>query len=87
MYCEKSDRFVPSCSLSASTDSWVANGPSTARPTFPGKMLDTAKTIMLSRISVISARPMRLTRKRATESASLERAAAGCDRRPLLRRS
>ena len=66
MYCEKSDRFVPSCSLSASTDSWVANGPRTARPTFPGKMLDTAKTIMLSRTSVISARPMRLTRKRAT---------------------
>ena len=68
MYCETSDRLVPSCSFSASTDSWVANGPSTARPTFPGKMLDTAKTIMLSRISVISARPMRLTRKRATES-------------------
>ena len=35
-----SDRFVPSCSLSASTDSWVANGPSTARPTLPGRMLD-----------------------------------------------
>ena len=33
----RSGRFVPSCSLSASTDSWVANGPSTARPTLPGQ--------------------------------------------------
>ena len=66
VYWTKSGRFVPSCSLSASTDSWVANGPSTARPTLPGRMVEIAKTITLRRKSVISARPMRLRRKRVT---------------------
>jgi hypothetical protein len=59
-------RFVPSCSFNASTDSWVANGPSTERPTSPGRMFETAKTTTLSRKSVISASARRLRTKRIT---------------------
>ncbi len=61
-----SGRFVPSCSFNASTDSWVAKGPRTERPTSPGRMFDTANTTTLSKNNVISASPRRLRTKRIT---------------------
>ena len=57
---ETTGRSVPASRLNSATASSLASRPSTARPTSPGRSCAVANTIMLSRRSVISARPRRL---------------------------
>ena len=64
-YWVRSGSSVPSSSLSASTVSWEANGPSTLRPTSPGNTLTIRKTIVASRNSVRTERATRRMMYRA----------------------
>src|SRR3954447_9156815 len=68
-YCVRSGRSAPSCWLSAATARASASGPSTARPMSPGNSWPPANTITDNSHNVISDKPTRAPRNRATRPA------------------